>query len=238
MESLNNKKKKIIAFTGAGVSAESGIATFRDSGGLWEEYKIDDVATPEGYYKNKELVLEFYNKRRRQCKDIQPNQGHLSLVELEDKYDVVVITQNVDPLHEKAGSKNIIHLHGELTKARSEKDMLLTTDIGYEDINLGDLASDGKQLRPHIVWFNEGVPKINDAVAECSDADILLVIGTSLNVYPAADILKYVPRTCEIYYIDPNPDTFALLRNPNIKVINKNATEGVPEVVKILNENE
>jgi NAD-dependent deacetylase len=229
-------KKKIVVFSGAGISKPSGIETFRDiKDGLWYNYKPEDVADIRGWNKNPELVLEFYNERRKQLKDVQPNLGHTELVKLEEKYNVQVVTQNVDNLHERAGSTNILHLHGELTKGRSLRNDDLIVDIGYNEIKIGDLCKDGNQIIPHIVWFNEGVPKMKEAASLCKDCDILLVIGTSLNVYPAADILRLVLKTCEIYYIDPNPDKYALERNPNIKVINKCATEGVPEAVKILN---
>jgi NAD-dependent deacetylase len=196
---------KLIVLTGSGISAESGLRTFRDMGGLWEEYDVMEVASPEGWHKDKELVLRFYNERRKQLKDAQPNRGHVGLVELEEKYDVQIITQNVDNLHERAGSKNVLHLHGLLTEVRSCYDESLVYDIGYGEIKLGDLCEKGAQLRPNIVWFGEMVPAIADAADLCHSADVFVVIGTSLNVYPAAGLLNYVPLDVPIYLIDPNP---------------------------------
>ncbi|KUY31648.1 SIR2 family NAD-dependent protein deacylase [Elizabethkingia ursingii] len=195
--------KKIVVLSGAGISAESGIKTFRDSNGLWENHKIEDVASPEGFVRNPELVLEFYNLRRRQLNEVQPNEAHNILAELQQDFDVHIITQNVDDLHERAGSKNIIHLHGELKKARPVNDE--ESIIPWEnDLNLGDLDENGIQLRPHIVWFGEMVPEMENAATIASTADILLVIGTSLQVYPAASLLHYVPAGCEIFVIDPH----------------------------------
>lgn len=195
--------KKIVILSGAGISAESGIKTFRDSNGLWENHKIEDVASPEGFARNPELVLEFYNLRRRQLSEVQPNEAHYILAELQKFFDVHIITQNVDDLHERAGSENIIHLHGELKKARSVNDE--ESIIPWEgDLNLGDLDENGIQLRPHIVWFGEMVPEMENAATIASTADILLVIGTSLQVYPAASLLHYVPAGCEIFVIDPH----------------------------------
>ena len=195
--------KKIVVLSGAGISAESGIKTFRDSNGLWENHKIEDVASPEGFARNPELVLEFYNLRRRQLSEVQPNEAHNILAELQKDFDVHIITQNVDDLHERAGSENIIHLHGELKKARSVNDE--ESIIPWEgDLNLGDLDENGIQLRPHIVWFGEMVPEMENAATIASTADILLVIGTSLQVYPAASLLHYVPAGCEIFVIDPH----------------------------------
>ena len=205
------KKKKITVLTGAGVSAESGISTFRDSNGLWENYRVEDVASIEGWYRNPAVVLDFYNQRRRQLKDAQPNAAHRAIASLEQDYDVTVVTQNVDNLHERAGSTKIIHLHGELTKVRpedrcNERDGFSEAevfDIGYDDISLGDLAPDGAQLRPHIVWFGEAVPKIEQAIDAVSRADILLIVGTSLQVYPAAGLYRYARYDTPIYIIDP-----------------------------------
>lgn len=205
------KKKKITVLTGAGVSAESGISTFRDSNGLWENYRVEDVASIEGWYRNPAVVLDFYNQRRRQLKDAQPNAAHRAIASLEQDYDVTVVTQNVDNLHERAGSTKIIHLHGELTKVRpedrcNERDGFSEAevfDIGYDDISLGDLAPDGAQLRPHIVWFGEAVPKIEQAIDAVSRADILLIVGTSLQVYPAAGLYRYAGYDTPIYIIDP-----------------------------------
>ncbi|HFK5510332.1 TPA: NAD-dependent deacylase [Elizabethkingia anophelis] len=195
--------KKIVVLSGAGISAESGIKTFRDSNGLWENHKIEDVASPEGFARNPELVLEFYNLRRRQLSEVNPNEAHYILAELQKDFDVHIITQNVDDLHERAGSENIIHLHGELKKARPVNDE--ESIIPWEDdLNLGDLDENGIQLRPHIVWFGEMVPEMENAATIASTADILLVIGTSLQVYPAASLLHYIPAGCEIFVIDPH----------------------------------
>ena len=221
--------KKVVVLTGAGISAESGISTFRDSNGLWENHDIMEVASPEGWQNNPELVLNFYNLRRRQLKEVQPNSAHYFLKELEKKFEVVVITQNVDDLHERAGSSQVIHLHGELKKVRSEKSEDLILDW-EEDIQLGDLAEDGAQLRPHIVWFGEMVPMMEKAIEEVSDADIMLVIGTSLQVYPAASLIDFIEFGKPIYVIDPNSVTVPVPSNPNIQVIRKTATEGVLEL--------
>lgn len=195
--------KKIVVLSGAGISAESGIKTFRDSNGLWENHKIEDVASPEGFARNPELVLEFYNLRRRQLSEVNPNEAHYILAELQKDFDVHIITQNVDDLHERAGSENIIHLHGELKKVRPVNDE--ESIIPWEDdLNLGDLDENGIQLRPHIVWFGEMVPEMENAATIASTADILLVIGTSLQVYPAASLLHYVPAGCKIFVIDPH----------------------------------
>lgn len=195
--------KKIVVLSGAGISAESGIKTFRDSNGLWENHKIEDVASPEGFARDPELVLEFYNLRRRQLSEVQPNEAHNILAELQKDFDVHIITQNVDDLHERASSENIIHLHGELKKARPVNDE--ESIIPWEgDLNLGDLDENGIQLRPHIVWFGEMVPEMENAASIASTADILLVIGTSLQVYPAASLLHYVSAGCEIFVIDPH----------------------------------
>ena len=205
------KKKKITVLTGAGVSAESGISTFRDSNGLWENYRVEDVASIEGWYRNPAVVLDFYNQRRRQLKDAQPNAAHRAIASLEQDYDVTVVTQNVDNLHERAGSTKIIHLHGELTKVRpedrcNERDGFSEAevfDIGYDDISLGDLAPDGAQFRPHIGWVGEALPKIDQAIDAVSRADILLIVGTSLQVYPAAGLYRYAGYDTPIYIIDP-----------------------------------
>ena len=201
-------KKKLVVLTGAGISAESGIKTFRDSNGLWEGHDVNSVATPEGFNINPALVLEFYNQRRRELKKVQPNLGHLILAELEDVFEVNIITQNVDDLHERAGSTKVIHLHGELKKARpvnSESNI-----ISWEgDLNLGDLNFEGIQLRPHIVWFGEMVPEMDKAIDLCSKADLFLVIGTSMSVYPAAGLIHYIPANCKVFVIDPSlPNTY------------------------------
>lgn len=223
--------KKIVILTGAGISAESGISTFRDAGGLWEGHDIMEVASPQGWKKNKELVLNFYNLRRAQLKDVKPNTAHTSLVRLEEKFEVIIITQNVDNLHERAGSKNIIHLHGELSKARSTKNEKLISDIDG-DIILGDKATDGSQLRPHIVWFGEMVPMLDRAATEIQDADIVIIIGTSMQVYPAAGLVGYAPASVEVYYIDPRPTiSHELKLRNNLKIIESSATEGVPILI-------
>lgn len=227
--------KKIVVLTGAGISAESGIRTFRDSGGLWEGYNVQDVATPEAWHKDPELVLRFYNERRKNVLDAQPNAGHLGLVELEKHFDVQIITQNVDDLHERAGSSNVLHLHGELLKVRSCVEEGLVYDC-TTDINMGDKCAKGHQLRPHIVWFGEAVPMMEEAVALAYDADIFVVVGTSLVVYPAASLLHYVPRHKPVYIVDPKrPDIAA---SPNMHFIEKTATEGVTELISILLQHE
>jgi NAD-dependent protein deacetylases, SIR2 family len=227
--------KNIVVLTGAGMSAESGIATFRDSGGLWEQYRIEDVATPEAFMRNPELVLEFYNMRRRESLKAQPNEGHIGLAEMQDEYNVSIITQNVDNLHEKAGSKNVLHLHGELMKVRSSKNenKVYDVDPGHIDIKLGDTCDDGSQLRPHIVWFGEAVPMMEEAEKIVRTADILVIIGTSLNVYPAAGLIYYVKEGTPIYLIDPNSVSVS---KPEVYFIKKGASEGVSELRKLLKE--
>ena len=205
------KKENLVVLTGAGVSAESGISTFRDSNGLWENYKVEDVASIEGWYRNPALVLDFYNTRRKEWAKAEPNAAHRAIAELEKRYNVTVVTQNVDNLHERAGSTRIIHLHGELTKVRPQDRCCASDnfseetvfDIGYGDIHMGDLAPDGAQLRPHIVWFGEAVPKIEAAVDAVEKADIMLIVGTSLQVYPAAGLYRYARFDTPIYIIDP-----------------------------------
>lgn len=218
--------KKIVVLTGAGMSAESGISTFRDANGLWENHDIMDIATPEGWKKNPRLVLDFYNRRRRQLKSVKPNSAHFYLKQLEAEHEVSIITQNVDNLHERAGSSRVIHLHGELNKVRSEENEQLIYDWS-EDLVVGDTGVDGVQLRPHIVWFGEMVPMMDEAVAETLTADIMLVIGTSLQVYPAASLIDYVAATTPIYVIDPHGN--AIPRKPSIHVIPKRATDGVKD---------
>lgn len=199
--------KKVVVLSGAGVSAESGIKTFRDSGGLWEGYDVMAVASPEGWDANPELVLDFYNQRRKNAISAAPNEGHLTIAELEKYFKVSVVTQNIDNLHEKAGSSNVIHLHGELFKSRSTADPSLIYDVEGWELNLGDTCEKGAQLRPHIVWFGEMVPMMEVAVEEVLTADIFIVIGTSLQVYPAAGLLEYARSSTPIYVIDPNmPD--------------------------------
>ena len=215
--------KNLVVLSGAGMSAESGISTFRDSGGLWESYDVMKVASIEGWYEDPELILRFYNERRRQLKDCQPNKGHLILAEMEKYYQISVITQNVDNLHERAGSSRVIHLHGELTKACSSVNKELVYDIGYEDINPEDKAEDGSRLRPFIVWFGEPVPMIEQAARIVSKADTLVIIGTSLQVYPAAGLLNYAPVGIPIYLIDPNE----VKSKPGVKVIQEKASVGL-----------
>lgn len=224
--------KNLIVLTGAGMSAESGISTFRDSGGLWEQYKIEDVATPEAWSRNPELVLDFYNKRRRQLFEVKPNKGHEILHELEDVMTVRIITQNVDNLHEAAGSTSVLHLHGELLKVRSIKDENLIYELNIEnpDIALGDVCEKGSQLRPHIVWFGEPVPMMPEAMSLVRTADVFLIVGTSLNVYPAAGLIDYVPPGVPIYLIDPNDVAYTGRRN--IHFIKKGASEGMTEFKK------
>ena len=225
---------KIIVLTGAGISAESGIKTFRDAGGLWEGYKVEDVATPEAWHRQPEVVLQFYNERRKQLLDVRPNAAHFALADLEKNHDVTIITQNVDDLHERAGSKKIIHLHGELLKARSTKYENLIYDC-ITDIHLGDICAKGYQLRPHIVWFGEMVPMLETAIETIRDANIVIVIGSSMQVYPAASLVAYAPLDAMIYYIDPNPQVnYELGRRRNLKIVARRATIGVEEVIALL----
>jgi NAD-dependent deacetylase len=224
----------IVVLTGAGISAESGIRTFRDSNGLWEEYRIEDVATYNAWKNNPSLVLDFYNQRRRQLATAEPNAAHLALVRLEQKFNVQIITQNVDDLHERAGSKKILHLHGELTKVRSTLDDNLIVDIGYNDVVPGDKCSKGSQQRPHIVWFGEAVPNIQIASKMTTKADIIMVIGTSLNVYPAAGLLHYAPHHIPKYLIDPHAEQMVSARN--LTIIKEKAGTGVPALVEKLME--
>lgn len=224
--------QKVIVFTGAGMSAESGIKTFRDSNGLWEEYRIEDVATYEAWQNNRELVLEFYNQRRKQLLEVKPNAAHYALVDLEKKFNVQIITQNVDDLHERAGSSKVLHLHGELKKARSTVDPELIYEIEGWELKSGDKCKKGSQLRPHIVWFGESVPNISIAATLVKAADIFLVIGTSMQVYPAAGLLNFVPGFVPKYYIDPKAAEMPYMKN--LKIIRKKATDGVPEVIEEL----
>ena len=225
-------KQKLVVWTGGGISAESGIRPFRDSDGLWEKYPVEDVATPEGFERNPELVLNFYNGLREKSHIAKPNYGHVGLKELEKYFDVEIITQNVDDLHEQAGSKNIIHLHGELMKVRSVKDPNLVYKLSPDNyiVKLGDKGEDGAQLGPHIVWFGEPVPNIEPAIKWVEKADIFLVIGTSLNVYPAAGLINYVRPNVPIYLIDPKPG--AVPGNRNVTIIQKGASEGMKEFMK------
>jgi NAD-dependent deacetylase len=220
--------KNLVVLSGAGISAESGIKTFRDSDGLWEGHDVMAVATPEGFAQNPKLVLDFYNQRRAQLKTVKPNKAHKLLAELENHFQVNIITQNVDNLHEKAGSSTVLHLHGELTKVRSVANSLLLQDC-ENDINLGDLASDGNQLRPHIVWFGEEVPALEEALLLVQKADFIAIIGTSMQVYPAAGLIHYCPENCKIFYIDPKPAYIQDLQNP-VEIIPMNATDGVKKL--------
>jgi NAD-dependent deacetylase len=222
---------KIAVLTGAGISAESGIKTFRDADGLWEGHDVMEVATPDAWRKNRKLVLDFYNQRRRQLHEVEPNAGHLSLVELENYYDVAIITQNVDNLHERAGSKKIIHLHGELMKALSEYDESYVVDW-TDDIIEGDLCPSGHQMRPHIVWFGEMVPMMEIAAMELHDSDIVIIIGTSMQVYPAAGLVSYAQPNTHIYYIDPKPAvSHEITRFKHHRIIAESATKGVPKLI-------
>jgi len=224
--------KNIVILTGAGISAESGLKTFRDANGLWEGHDVMEVATPEGFQKNPELVLEFYNQRRRQLLTVEPNAAHKALVDLEAKYNVHIITQNVDDLHERAGSSQVLHLHGELLKARS---MNSTSEIFEQkkDILLGDTCKNGYQLRPHIVWFGEAVPLLEDAISITEKADYLIIIGTSMQVYPAASLIDFVDSATPIYFIDPKPAISKTHKN-NLTIIPETAVAGTPNLVASL----
>ena len=211
------------------MSAESGLKTFRDAGGLWEGYDVSKVATPEAWHSNMELVLEFYNQRRAQLKSVMPNQAHYALAELERSYQVNVVTQNVDNLHERAGSSNVLHLHGELTKVRSTGDDALIYEW-TEDLNIGDVCEKGYQLRPHIVWFGEMVPEMENAAYLVYQADIIIIIGTSMQVYPAASLIGYA-KSAKIYYIDPNPNINYELNNQSYTLISKKAAEGMQQLL-------
>jgi NAD-dependent deacetylase len=217
--------KNLVILTGAGISAESGIRTFRESGGLWEEYDVNEVASPMGWALNRELVLRFYNERRKQLSESKPNAGHFGIAALEKFFNVHIITQNIDNLHEQAGSTKILHLHGELTKARSMTDPSLIYDIGFKDINPGDKCEKGSQLRPHIVWFGEAVPMMAEAIKITSAADIFAVIGSSLNVYPAAGLIGYAPENTSLWLIDPNEVFVPVGRK--VEVIKEPASKGV-----------
>ncbi len=217
--------KKVVVLTGAGISAESGIKTFRDMGGLWHQYDIMEVASPQAWEKNPELVHHFYNERRKQLFECVPNEAHLILKELEQYFKVQIITQNVDDLHERAGSKNVLHLHGELKKSRSTVDPSLIYELDKWELTLNDKCEKGSPLRPHIVWFGESVPAIVDAAQIVSIADIFVIIGTSLNVYPAAGLVDYVPASSPIFVIDPNQPQMKLTRN--VTFIQESASKGV-----------
>ena len=224
-----DKKKKLVALTGAGMSAESGIRTFREMGGLWEEYDVTEVATPEAWENNPELVQRFYNERRKQLLESEPNKGHKGLAELENYFDIHIITQNVDDLHERAGSSKVLHLHGELKKARSSTDPTLVYEIDGWELKMGDLCEKGSQLRPHVVWFGEPVPAMIEAAQIASEADIFVVVGSSLNVYPAAGLIGYAAQHAPLWLIDP-ADVIAPV-NRHVEIIKEKAGKGV-EILK------
>lgn len=228
------QKKRLVVLTGAGMSAESGLATFRGAGGMWNNERVEDVATPEAFYRNPQKVLDFYNYRRKELFKVEPNDGHYRLADLEKTFDVRIITQNVDNLHERAGSSHIIHLHGELMKMRSTGDENAIFEIprGKPVIHVGDKCPKGFQLRPHIVWFGEAVPEFENAVAEVEQADMLLIIGTSMQVYPAAGLMNYTPLDCPIYLIDPNEVPV----HQRVKVIRKGASEGLKEFLTLISD--
>lgn len=220
--------KKLTVLTGAGISAESGLKTFRNSNGYWRHYRFEDVASPQAWIINPQDVLDFYNERRRQLAIVQPNSAHKSLVELEKHFDVRVITQNVDDLHERAGSNKVLHIHGELTKARSSIDPGLVCEIGFRDILLSDKASDGSKLRPHIVWFGEDVPLFPEAIKQTAQSDVLLIIGTSLAVYPAASLVQYCRKGIPVFYVDPNAQVQAGL---SMEIIIATAVAGMKHLM-------
>lgn len=234
MTPADGQRPRLVFLTGAGISAESGLSTFRDSGGLWDQYRVEDVASIEGYMRNPQLVTRFYNERRRQMYDVSPNEAHRLVAQLEEKYQVCVVTQNVDNLHERAGSTNIIHLHGELAKgtsSRTPEDTSMQVDIpqGHDMTYPDDRAADGSPMRPFIVFFGEAVPRLADAAEQVSHADILVIIGTSLNVYPAAGLIAYAPPHARIYLIDPRPAP-GVSQYPQIHIIAKTATEGMRQL--------
>ncbi len=226
--------KRIVILTGAGMSAESGISTFRDSNGLWQNHRIEEVASPEAWALHPERVLEFYNQRRKQLFEVKPNTGHFALVRLEKKYNVQIVTQNVDDLHERAGSSHVLHLHGELKKARSTIDPKLIYELNHWELKLGDKCEKGSQLRPHIVWFGEAVPMIEKAAEIAKSADIFMVVGTSMVVYPAAGLIHYVERKTPKYYVDPK--AFTVHGITNLEVIREKAGKALPHLVdRLLN---
>lgn len=223
-------KKKVVIFTGAGISAESGIQTFRDGDGLWNQFRIEEVATPQAWYSNPSLVLQFYNERRRNIRDAKPNNAHLEIAKLEDVFDIEIITQNIDDLHERAGSSNVLHLHGEIFKMKSEVNPELISPI-HEDMHIGDRAEDGAQQRPHIVWFGEEVPMMEPAIQKAMKAEVFIVIGSSLVVYPAASLIHYVPSHAEVIVIDTRlPE----VNRRHVTYIEKPATEGVAQLRRLL----
>lgn len=226
-------KQKIVVLSGAGISAESGLGTFRDSGGLWEKYKIEDVATPEAWNKNPKLVTDFYNMRRKQAYEAKPNEGHLALADLEKDFDVTIITQNIDDLHERAGSSNVIHLHGEINKVKSSgpnSESKYYPQKNWE-VMIGDLCPDGYQLRPHVVWFGEAVPMLDKAAQICQTADVFIVVGTSLNVYPAAGLVHYVPNQTKCFLVDPS-DVSIPVHFKHIKLL---ASQGMKQLIQEIN---
>ncbi len=225
-------KKNLIIFSGAGVSAESGLKTFRDQGGLWEEYRIEDVATPEAWERDQAIVNEFYNRRRKQVMEAQPNEAHKLIAKLQDTFNVQVITQNIDDLHERAGSKNVLHLHGEIMKVRSTEDPRLIYQLDKWEVKIGDKCEKGSQLRPHIVWFGEAVPEMDRAIQVAEKADLLVVIGTSLNVYPAAGVINYAKPTVMKWLIDPGD--FNLDYIPNLRHIRNVASKGMKTFIEEL----
>jgi len=226
-------KKHLVVLTGAGISVESGLSTFRDSDGLWEKHRIEDVATPQAWKRNPELVHSFYNERRRQLSEVSPNSAHMGLNLLEDSWQVSIITQNVDDLHERAGSASVLHLHGRLDLASSEGDTSYVKNVGYAALSLADHCPNGHRLRPHIVWFGEAVPMMDEAIRITREADVLLIIGTSLNVYPAAGLIHEAPLDVPIYLVDPDP-AMKRLEKGRLTVIQEKATTGLPMVARIL----
>jgi NAD-dependent deacetylase len=224
--------QKVVVLTGAGISAESGLQTFRDSDGLWEGYNIYDVATPEAWHRNPDLVQDFYNMRRKAVLEAQPNAAHIALAKLESKYEVIIVTQNIDDLHERAGSSNVVHLHGIITKSQSTKDPNLLYDIQGWELKMGDKCTLGSPLRPHVVWFGEAVPMLEKAAVLCSQADVFLIVGTSLAVYPAAGLVDFVPDYAEKILVDPKAPDFNKIGN--FKIVSSKAGEGVPPIVDSL----
>lgn len=229
---MTSNRKRLVVLTGAGVSAESGIRTFRDADGLWEEHRIEDVATPEGWMRNPQLVLDFYNARRQQLYEVKPNAAHYALADLEEEFDVRIITQNVDDLHERAGSHHVLHLHGELKKCRSSINPEAIFDIETPLLQLGDMAPDGSQLRPHIVWFGEAVPNLMPAMELTQTADYFAVVGSSLNVYPAAGLIQYAPNRAPLFLVDPHH--VSAPTNREVHFIQAVASEGVPQLASML----
>lgn len=227
--------QRIVVLSGAGISAESGVSTFRDSNGLWENHRVEDVATPKAWEKNKELVLTFYNQRRRQLFEVEPNNGHRALVRLEEQFNVQIITQNIDDLHERAGSSKVLHLHGELKKVRSTIDPSLVYEMNEWELKMGDKCAKGGQLRPHIVWFGEEVPNIPSASKLVRSADCLIIVGTSLNVYPAAGLIHELKSNSPIYLVDPNEVDTGIIKG--VKIIKEKAGEGLTRLVNELLEN-